>query len=284
MIRLLRDYPNPLTAILDQLRSRAERNEQAHPDFSEVEKFREPLANEDQQAGYMRALEDMRKVFCGDVEETKRMLVDLYTFVPEGRFPLKVSPYSGEPVDPEDYEDCPFFSEHYLYDLMGKNDARTILGLIRQVANAAGVDRYDLQRDINAVFEAKAAEKERWQALSKARNWRREFWDEVVNQVFEKEGKKPFDGRCLAPFCGEHTVRVLANQPALLCMRHQEMADNTNARVSMDVLRERWPEPGTEPSDSFKRSLRGLLGRLAEVDDTIYLRSKAERPELPEED
>ena len=38
-------------------------------------------------------------------------------------------------------EDCPFFSEAYLYNLLGKEDARTLLALMRPVWAAAGVPR-----------------------------------------------------------------------------------------------------------------------------------------------
>jgi len=41
-------------------------------------------------------------------------------------------------------EGTPFFSEGYLYDLLGKEDARSVLAVIRQVLRAAGVAERDL--------------------------------------------------------------------------------------------------------------------------------------------
>ena len=40
-------------------------------------------------------------------------------------------------------EKQPFFSEAYLYNLLGKEDARTLLALMRPVWDAAGIDRKD---------------------------------------------------------------------------------------------------------------------------------------------
>lgn len=37
-------------------------------------------------------------------------------------------------------EDAPFFSEGYLYNLLGKDDARTLLALMRPVWEAAGIE------------------------------------------------------------------------------------------------------------------------------------------------
>ncbi len=36
---------------------------------------------------------------------------------------------------------CPFFSEAYLYNLLGKEDARTLLALMRPIWQAAGIGR-----------------------------------------------------------------------------------------------------------------------------------------------
>lgn len=40
-------------------------------------------------------------------------------------------------------ERAPFFSEAYLYNLLGKNDARTLLALMRPVWKAAGIKQED---------------------------------------------------------------------------------------------------------------------------------------------
>ncbi len=45
-------------------------------------------------------------------------------------------------------EKAPFFSEAYLYNLMGKDDARTILGLINNLLGTVGIDSYRDLRDL----------------------------------------------------------------------------------------------------------------------------------------
>ena len=39
-------------------------------------------------------------------------------------------------------EDAPFFSETFLYVLLGKSDARTVLALMRPLTEAVGLDRF----------------------------------------------------------------------------------------------------------------------------------------------
>jgi hypothetical protein len=80
------------------------------------------------------------------------------------RFPDLADPVCGEcgwqmeahvagaqPVDVSDHEfqdgpdkDVPFFSETYLYTLLGKEDARSVLSAVRGVLRAAGVAAKDL--------------------------------------------------------------------------------------------------------------------------------------------
>ena len=44
--------------------------------------------------------------------------------------------------------DCPFFTEMYLYALLGKEDARTVLAYIGAIARAVGLDGiHDLRRE-----------------------------------------------------------------------------------------------------------------------------------------
>lgn len=54
--------------------------------------------------------------------------------------------YGYEPGD----EDSPFMTEAFLYVLLGKEDARTVLALFHHVCDAAGYDMRDLMRDADA--------------------------------------------------------------------------------------------------------------------------------------
>lgn len=72
----------------------------------------------------------------------------LMTFVLEGGpSPGLVAAMKEEPgMYEEGDEKAPFFSEAFLYSLVGKMNARTILALIGNLARAAGIDPYDYRR------------------------------------------------------------------------------------------------------------------------------------------
>lgn len=78
----------------------------------------------------------------------KDALVDLFKFTMEGG-ELGTAELSDAfkktPFYEENDENAPFFSEAFLYNLVGKEDARTILGLIEHLARAAGVDPYQAE-------------------------------------------------------------------------------------------------------------------------------------------
>lgn len=68
------------------------------------------------------------------VEEALKSLVN---YEPEAK-PLlsaKAIEYYGEPE-----EGCPLFTESYLYPLLGKEDARTVLAMLGSVARAIGYE------------------------------------------------------------------------------------------------------------------------------------------------
>lgn len=66
-------------------------------------------------------------------------LIDLLSFVPH-RTPESV--YDGEEIE----KDAPFFSEAYLYHLLGKPEARTVMGLINSIAEETGNTHRELMR------------------------------------------------------------------------------------------------------------------------------------------
>lgn len=57
-------------------------------------------------------------------------------------FPYKVDAYGNDAKD-EVPADCPFFTEAFLYSLVGKEDARTILALMRQLCESLGTTLRD---------------------------------------------------------------------------------------------------------------------------------------------
>ncbi len=83
-------------------------------------------------------------------KEIKEVLEKLLSWTPEGvdlksisriNYPPKHFPKKeyGEICSEEDAE-CPFFSEAYLYNLLGKEDARTLLALMRNFIRSLGMD------------------------------------------------------------------------------------------------------------------------------------------------
>ena len=72
--------------------------------------------------------------------EAVRCLHNLVTWVPEMGFPDFKGVYGDPPGD-----DCPFVTESYLYELLGKEDARTILAYLNHLARSLGTTLWDLQ-------------------------------------------------------------------------------------------------------------------------------------------
>lgn len=98
------------------------------------------LKNEDE--AIQQAID--KRIRAGN-EEAIKVLKELYYWKPEGGFPDCKPQYSEDHFDYLD--DCPFFSETYLYNLLGKEDARTILAMLGGIARALGYKdgRYSME-------------------------------------------------------------------------------------------------------------------------------------------
>lgn len=77
------------------------------------------------------------------------------TWVP-GMFPFKQNADGADPTN-DKLERAPFVSENYLYNLLGKEDARTFLALFNDLCQAIGVEHY---RDLQQKFFQKRAERD----------------------------------------------------------------------------------------------------------------------------
>ena len=77
--------------------------------------------------------------------------IKLYQYVPE-IVPDGFKTTGGEGMYEKGDERAPFFTEAYLYNLMGKEDGRAVLSLIHRLLEAMGFDSYDIH-----AFEEKAA-------------------------------------------------------------------------------------------------------------------------------
>lgn len=70
---------------------------------------------------------------------------DLVSWVPESGFPslMKGQDHGAYGRTREELRGCPFFTEAFTYELLGKEDARTLLALVRELMVAAGIPRME---------------------------------------------------------------------------------------------------------------------------------------------
>jgi hypothetical protein len=99
-------------------------------------------------------------------------LKELFSWRPqEGRFPLAAVSavvtgagsgyYSGDAFGELREEECPFFTEAFLYSLFGKEDARSLLARLHEVLEAAGLDRHADNEWVNNAYDKYLEEKKR---------------------------------------------------------------------------------------------------------------------------
>lgn len=96
-------------------------------------------------------------------EEVKRLL----KWRPESGFPKGVD---NEGDDRVNSPYTPFITESFLYPLLGKGDARTLVAFLRGVVEAAGLDMRALQKEVWAELDKEEAEAKR---VAEARAQRR---------------------------------------------------------------------------------------------------------------
>lgn len=76
-------------------------------------------------------------------KELKGRLQELVNWMPEDEH----APLLHSGITKAEMKKVPFFSETYLYGLLGKEDARTLLARMRRVCEAAGFDMESLYRE-----------------------------------------------------------------------------------------------------------------------------------------
>jgi len=87
--------------------------------------------------------------------DIKTLLLKIFTFKPEGAYSeafieaLKESPYYREGD-----ENHPFFSEGFLYNLLGKDNARTVRAYLHSLMAAMGFARHGLYEDLVKLEKA----------------------------------------------------------------------------------------------------------------------------------
>lgn len=123
--------------------------------------------------------------------EIKTTLLKLHTFKPE--FPphgallaaLKESPYYEEGD-----EDTPFFSEAFLYCLLGKEDARTLRAYLNSVHEAIGLARHGFYPELVKLERARelvdATKKRHWELADKVRKAKDPEEKKALKKEFEE--------------------------------------------------------------------------------------------------
>jgi hypothetical protein len=82
---------------------------------------------------------------CGpDGKEVRARLTELVNFKPEC---AEYAPVKGMGIQKREMQQVPFFCETFLYGLLGKEDARTLLGRLRRLCDALGVDIEHLYKE-----------------------------------------------------------------------------------------------------------------------------------------
>lgn len=101
----------------------------------------------------LRLIADATGSGVGDQQKVKDALRDLFTWTPESK-PKQFSPRAQSGYRKGD-EDAPFFSESFLYVLLGKEDARSLLGRMRQLCEALGFNYTEQVRLYDKVEETR---------------------------------------------------------------------------------------------------------------------------------
>jgi len=179
-----------------------------------------------------KAIEERVKL---GAEAARQELYDFATWVP-GRFPSNWNAIMGRRMTASEHAECrdaPFLSETYLYYLMGKDEARTVMALFDSVCRALGIE--DGYRELQEPW---------WQAKEAAR-------------------KKQIDGLVHRRECAIGEGHTLSAKPCDVCKgrRDRWKADHekaTRKKASPDGF-------VYDPKESF--DLRHNLERIRDLMD-----------------
>lgn len=128
--------------------------------------------------------------YVPDVEDTKAVFKKFLRFKVEGAPPRGFK--SGDYYSKGD-EDAPFYSESYLYNLLGKDNARSVLGYLHHLMQVCGLDPLQVEREVNAEIAAETKiENDRLERVAR----RRAFIDDFA----KKKGWPPRDKKTILGF------------------------------------------------------------------------------------
>lgn len=92
-------------------------------------------------------------------ESLQEAAVDLFMWRPESGFPKGIRG-STEYGSEKDNEDVPFLSESFLYPLLGKEDARTLMALVNNLFRSMGVEPHVLREKAWEIIDQKKRDRE----------------------------------------------------------------------------------------------------------------------------
>lgn len=106
--------------------------------------------------------------------DLRKELIHLFKFRPESGFPqrMKRNNYylpDKESRDGVDSQYTPFFSEAFLYPLLGKEDARTVLAILHTIIATSGIDPYEIEGIASRELDAEEKEAKEREAKRKER-------------------------------------------------------------------------------------------------------------------
>lgn len=108
----------------------------------------------------------------------EQAVIELYKWRPESGFPTKLKKGNDywDKEDDKNEAEIPFLSETFLYSLLGKEDARTLLSLVRQLFESQGLDAHAFEMKAHAQLDAEEkARKEELKRREEAKERRREM-------------------------------------------------------------------------------------------------------------
>lgn len=89
-------------------------------------------------------------------ETLQEAAIDLFMWRPESGFPKKLK---GNGDGSEKDENVPFLTESFLYPLLGKEDARTLMALVRNLFYSMGIDGHGFQEKAWELIDQKKRDK-----------------------------------------------------------------------------------------------------------------------------
>lgn len=193
--------------------------------------------------------------------DIKTNLLQMYRYRPRWVSDKLVEALKESPYCKEGYEKAPFFSEAFLYCLLGKEDARTVLAYLNNLQASIGLARHGLYPEIAALEKAEdliAEHENQLRELSRRLcQAKKELPEEEVNKIREE-----FDAFLAEGDNNKELDQAYARMRALDRMQKSEEQTRANFLSAVSVV---------ASDDKFMKSLEGLDTRTLEDKLRVFL-------------